>query len=218
MKTIILLLAVAMANAQSFEVATVKRCTIEPGSRGGGAPSPGRLNLGCVPLRDLIHTAFLNYGDGLGVNGPKIQGGPGWIDDSFYEINAKAEGNAPLAKMAGPMLQALLEDRFALKVHRETKELPVFVLTVRRAGSRCRGRRTKLHFIRHEPSASTACAGPAWTRSMRPVKDAKREPDDHRHWRTRNDGERNLQRDYQQHRGRPGNRQDWPHQPIRFHT
>jgi uncharacterized protein (TIGR03435 family) len=31
--------------------------------------------------------------------------------------------------MNGPMLQALLEDRFKLKVHRETREIPVYVLT-----------------------------------------------------------------------------------------
>ncbi len=59
---------------------------------------------------------------------------PSWIDDSFYEVNAKAEDNAPIAKMAGPMLQTLLEERFALKIHRETKELPVFILTVAKSG------------------------------------------------------------------------------------
>jgi|HubBroStandDraft_6_1064221.scaffolds.fasta_scaffold2539771_2 hypothetical protein len=58
MKAVIFLLAVVMAQAQSFEVVTVKPCTIEPGRGGGGAPSPGRLNVVCVPLRELIHTAF----------------------------------------------------------------------------------------------------------------------------------------------------------------
>jgi uncharacterized protein (TIGR03435 family) len=136
MNAIILLLAAVTAQVPrpSFEVATVKPRTNDPAGRGGGAPLPGRLNLGCVPLRDLIHTAFLDYADGLGVNGPQIKGGPGWIDDSFYEINAKAKDNAPFAEMAGPMLQSLLEERFALKAHRETKELPVFLLTVAKSG------------------------------------------------------------------------------------
>jgi hypothetical protein len=73
MKTLIFLLAVVTVQAQApdsrptFEVATVKPCTIQPAGRGGGEPSPGRLNVGCVPLRDLIHTAFSSS------NGPKIQ-------------------------------------------------------------------------------------------------------------------------------------------------
>jgi uncharacterized protein (TIGR03435 family) len=36
--------------------------------------------------------------------------------------------------MNGPMLQALLEDRFKLKIHRETKEVPVYELTVAKSG------------------------------------------------------------------------------------
>ena len=38
--------------------------------------------------------------------------------------------------MQGPMLQALLEDRFQLKIHRETREVPVYALTVEQGGSR----------------------------------------------------------------------------------
>jgi uncharacterized protein (TIGR03435 family) len=145
MKAVILLLAAVMVQAQppdsrpSFEVATVKPCTIDPAGRGGGGgPTPGRFQLGCAPLRDLIHTAYSNFGDGVrfNANGPQILGGPGWIDSTFYEINAKAEDKAPIGKMAGPMLQAVLEDRFNLKVHHETKELPVFVLTVAKGGIR----------------------------------------------------------------------------------
>jgi uncharacterized protein (TIGR03435 family) len=36
--------------------------------------------------------------------------------------------------MTGPMLQALLEDRFQLKVHRETREIPLYALTVAKSG------------------------------------------------------------------------------------
>jgi uncharacterized protein (TIGR03435 family) len=38
--------------------------------------------------------------------------------------------------MAGPMLQALLEDRFGLKVHRGAKDVPVYFLTVAKAGAK----------------------------------------------------------------------------------
>jgi uncharacterized protein (TIGR03435 family) len=36
--------------------------------------------------------------------------------------------------MRGPMLRALLEDRFALKIRRETREMPVYLLTVAKGG------------------------------------------------------------------------------------
>jgi uncharacterized protein (TIGR03435 family) len=35
------------------------------------------------------------------------------------------------------MLRSLLEDRFQLKLHRETKELPVYALTVAKSGPNC---------------------------------------------------------------------------------
>ena len=38
--------------------------------------------------------------------------------------------------MRGPMMQALLEDRFQLKVHRETKEVPAYIMTVARGGAK----------------------------------------------------------------------------------
>jgi len=64
---------------------------------------------------------------------PEIQGAPDWIDDR-YSITAKAEGAASDGMMNGQMLKALLEERFKLKIHRETKEVPVYELTVARGG------------------------------------------------------------------------------------
>jgi uncharacterized protein (TIGR03435 family) len=66
--------------------------------------------------------------------GNRIEGAPGWIESERYRINAKAEGPASLGMMREPMLQALLEDRFKVKVHHETRELPVYALTVAKNG------------------------------------------------------------------------------------
>jgi len=49
-------------------------------------------------------------------------------------LNAKAEGNPSQEMMRGPMLQALLEERFKLKVHWETREVPVYALTLSKGG------------------------------------------------------------------------------------
>jgi uncharacterized protein (TIGR03435 family) len=65
-----------------------------------------------------------------------IKGGPDWIHSEVYEITAKAEGLLGVEMMQGPMLQALLEDRFQLKIHRETNGGPVYALTLAAGGSK----------------------------------------------------------------------------------
>jgi uncharacterized protein (TIGR03435 family) len=87
----------------------------------------------------MIRQAYLTFADGrqnpLAGTVP-IQGGPDWIS-SFsdrYEVNAKAEGTPTQEMMGGPMLQALLEDRFKLRIRRETRAVPVYVMTVAKGG------------------------------------------------------------------------------------
>jgi uncharacterized protein (TIGR03435 family) len=103
---------------------------------GGGAPTPGRLNMECATLQTLIENAYYIFADGVSMN-PKsidISGGPNWMLSDTYEISAKAEDGAPFAQMAGPMMQALLEERFGLELHHESKEAPVYFLTVAKSG------------------------------------------------------------------------------------
>ena len=52
-----------------------------------------------------------------------------------YDIEAKAEGN-PSFPQVFLMLQSLLEDRFKLKIHRETRQQPVYELTITKGGSK----------------------------------------------------------------------------------
>jgi len=63
-----------------------------------------------------------------------INGGPSWIHSAFYEIDATAEGNPSVKMMMGPMMQVLLEERLHLKVHRQTGEGSVYILSVARGG------------------------------------------------------------------------------------
>jgi len=59
-----------------------------------------------------------------------ILSGPKWLDSEIYNIDAKAEMPATHAQLK-QMLQALLADRFKLKVHRETREMPVYGLVAK---------------------------------------------------------------------------------------
>jgi uncharacterized protein (TIGR03435 family) len=66
----------------------------------------------------------------------QIIGGPSWMDSDVYDIQATAETNGetiPQDRMQ-LMLQSLLEDRFQLKAHLETRELPIYNLVVGKDG------------------------------------------------------------------------------------
>jgi uncharacterized protein (TIGR03435 family) len=82
----------------------------------------------------LIDQAYRTLPDGRRNLQIAVEGGPSWINSDEYEISAKAEGTPSQEVMSVVMLQALLEDRFKLKIRRETKEVPVYVMTVLKNG------------------------------------------------------------------------------------
>jgi hypothetical protein len=131
----------APAATPKFEVASVKPCKADylpPGGRSGGGSgnlSPGTLRIDCATVKSLINQAYVFFANGH-VNRPSVsvEGGPGWINSERYQVDAKAEGSQSQGMMHGPMLQALLEDRFKLKIHRETREAPAYALTVAKGG------------------------------------------------------------------------------------
>jgi len=87
----------------------------------------GRINYTNITVRGLIRKAY-----GLQVY-PLSAGGSDPLSTDRYDIVAKASGDAS-DEQTMRMLQALLEDRFRLKLHRETKELPVYALLTGKSG------------------------------------------------------------------------------------
>jgi uncharacterized protein (TIGR03435 family) len=82
--------------------------------------SPGHFAMRNVPLRYALEWAY-NLKD------YEISG-PDWIKaEERYDITAKAAGPANDYQM-GPMLQALLTERFQMKLHREARDMNVYVL------------------------------------------------------------------------------------------
>ena len=121
-----------------FEVASLKPnngCENTPRS-GNLAPSPGRLEMPCITLQGLMQTAYGTFGNGVSVNREvlHVEGLPAWARSEFYSLSAKGDGPVRTEMLAGPMLQAFLEERFQLKMHREMREMPVYVLTVAKGG------------------------------------------------------------------------------------
>ncbi|HEX3746800.1 MAG TPA: TIGR03435 family protein [Bryobacteraceae bacterium] len=82
----------------------------------------GRYDVAQASMLDLIHIAYnFNY--------DKVLGGPSWLEMDRYDISAKVppESSPDALKT---MLQNLLADRFKLVVHKETKPMPAYMLTV----------------------------------------------------------------------------------------
>jgi uncharacterized protein (TIGR03435 family) len=108
-----------------FEAASIK-----PNTAGGlinlRPPVGGRFTATNATLKMLIDVAYK-------VRTYQLSGGPGWIDSEHYDLTAKAEGN-PNQDQVFLMLQKLLEDRFQLRLHHETKEMPVYALVVAKNG------------------------------------------------------------------------------------
>ena len=124
---IVLILQAAPSPRPQFEVASIRR------NSGGSTeryirPSPGRLSIVNVNVRNLLTTAF-------GIMSFQISGGPNWIDSEGYDIQATSDRVTTPRQMTGPVLQSILEQRFKLSTHWETRELPVFLLTAQGRGS-----------------------------------------------------------------------------------
>ena len=139
-------------STEKFEAVSIKRCPDEPlpptgaGGRATGPSnatlSPGHAYWACVTIDQLIQTAYANVEMRLlnsltrqRAGDPQmVRKGPSWIYSEKYEIEAKAAGATPPRTMTGAMLRAFLEERFALKTHRETEERSMYVLTVAKGG------------------------------------------------------------------------------------
>lgn len=123
-----------------FEVASIRPCRADaiPHRKGemkgdGIDSSPERLHLACTTVQRLIQEAYGTYAnDRFNAFAPyvPILGAPKWIDSDLYQIDAKVESARSPGTIHGSMLRTLLEERFKLKVHRETRKVPVFALTV----------------------------------------------------------------------------------------
>lgn len=118
----------------TFDVATVKPSD-SPNLLARIMLPPDGLSVVNLPMNIILHMAY-------GTESDRILGIPEWIHDQRYDIEAKVDAeNAPALKHRTSrerysMLVPLLQDRFNLKFHHETRVLPVYVLTIAKGGSK----------------------------------------------------------------------------------
>lgn len=152
------LVAVAVPIIFGLANATQSRAQSQAQSMGGKAPVYEVAAIKPSKSGNNI-LAMLNRPDGFTATGGTLQmliqnaydvqsfqiaGAPSWVNSDKYDIEAKIEGTVAeeLQKLSPDqrrienrrMLQALLADRFQLKLHRQTKELPVYALVIAKDG------------------------------------------------------------------------------------
>jgi uncharacterized protein (TIGR03435 family) len=122
-------LLVSSAAAQSFEVASV-RLNVSRDERGYysvAGQNGAKLTVQRMNLLSLIQRAY---------NVREYQvSGPDWLKSVKVDIKARLPADTPRTEMAAA-LQSLLIERFHMAVHREARELPMYVLTVAKGGAK----------------------------------------------------------------------------------
>jgi uncharacterized protein (TIGR03435 family) len=124
-------------TAFSYDAVTIKP---DPDGHGFFKLSPDSFSMGGMPAWVLIRSAY-----GVLMEG-QVVGLPDWAKTEPIAVEAKMDADTtralrkipPMAqwKQMQLMLQAMLAERFALKAHRETNDLPIYELTVAKGGSK----------------------------------------------------------------------------------
>ena len=158
------------AAPPSFEVASVKvaeqpkpdaqgRLFMFRGCSGGLLPrstDPGTLTCNNMPLRQLLVTAY-------GLKNYQVEG-PSWLDTDGYDIVAKVPAGTSKEQFS-LMLQSLLAERFKVSVHRETRNMQVYVLSIGKGGPKVK----EVDAATLEAAKAAAAAAPAPVRGGPPL-------------------------------------------------
>jgi uncharacterized protein (TIGR03435 family) len=132
-------LAAQTPASPAFEVASVKPNRSDNSTASMGFQPGGRFAAENMWLNNLIAVAFGTSGHPL--RNSQIVGGPSWLGSDRFDIAAKVGGDLPadvqsLTKQMPAILRALLEDRFKLKTHMETREQLIYALVKARTDGR----------------------------------------------------------------------------------
>ena len=119
----------AQTPTPRFELASVKR---SPPTEGGFAVSYGVIRGNVWTAEFALLPSLIRYAYFPQYQQPEeLIGGPAWLESDRFHITARIAGPRDEAR-ARVMAQALLAERFGLRVHRETRVLPVWDLTLAR--------------------------------------------------------------------------------------
>jgi uncharacterized protein (TIGR03435 family) len=131
-KALLVIVSATAAFAQNaprpeFEVATIRPSaqTLQDGVTAGVRIDGAQVRCALLTLKDYIGIAY------------RIKlyqvSGPDWLGSERFDISGTVPAGIPTTQFP-EMLQSLLEERFKLKIHRDKKDFPVYVLEVAKGG------------------------------------------------------------------------------------
>ena len=96
-------------------------------------PAAERLSQGRAGPDHFYRVTTLSslVGDAFDLPPFLVSGMPDWVSEERWEVSARAEGPRSREEMR-TLLRALLQDRFALRTHYESHELPIYELVLAR--------------------------------------------------------------------------------------
>src|SRR6185295_3084216 len=137
----LLLAAVIFAQSEkkklTFEVVSIR--LHKPGDDRWfySTPSGRRFTAFNQTLLNLIQIAYVD--DVMPLPDFVFEGLPGWAERDRFDVEAQPEaGFVPTKRQAMEMLQAMLEERFKLKIRREPKNAPIYALVIDKGGLKMR--------------------------------------------------------------------------------
>jgi uncharacterized protein (TIGR03435 family) len=127
--TMLAAVVVPLAAQPAFEVASIRASDpiTDQGVTAGVHIDGAQVHCVLLSLRDYIGWAYK-------VKDYQIEG-PAWMASARFDITAKVPAGATQEQVAA-MMGALLAERFGMKMHRESKESPVYGLVVAKGGSK----------------------------------------------------------------------------------
>jgi len=150
----------------SFEAVSVKLISRDAGPL-ASAPG-GNKYFTRAPLRGLLRLAYLRSTPGAPMDSlrePEIISAPKWIDTDIWEVQAimDCSGGPYSFEQLQQMVQSMLEERFKLKAHMETREVPVYNLVVGKDGPKIKpsADQTPTRLSRSAASTRYCGSGPA---------------------------------------------------------
>ncbi len=131
---VVLAVSTLIAGAAPTPQRTLEAAAIHESKilEGGGSLrfTPGRLSVVNVQLSMIIEFAYR-----LQPRGYQLVNAPEWVRSTRFNIDAIYTGTATADEEWG-LLRRLLEDRFSLRTHRETRDVTAYALTISRADGR----------------------------------------------------------------------------------
>jgi len=119
------------ADADSaFDVATIKPSDPKNGRKGFHSGDGRRINCENETMADILQFAY-------GVHGKQIVGAPDWVASDIWDVDGYPDApGVPDYKQMQAMYRKILDERLGLKMHRESRSLPVYVISVGKGGAK----------------------------------------------------------------------------------